>query len=174
MQLVAYGAQDIYLTGNPQITFFKVVYRRHTNFSMQPMQIPLEGTITDAGGYFQTKISRSGDLLNKLWFDAHVSASNTTASGLAMSANDYFVWTRNTGAALIKDYSLQIGQQIIDKQDSDYLNIVSEVYDRYNDSWISLNNQFLSNKAYYNASNSINNDGENPNCELQLYIDLHF
>ena len=33
MQLVAYGAQDIYLTGNPQITFFKVVYRRHTNFS---------------------------------------------------------------------------------------------------------------------------------------------
>ena len=35
MQLVAYGAQDIYLTGNPQITFFKVVYSRHTNFSME-------------------------------------------------------------------------------------------------------------------------------------------
>ena len=38
MQLVAYGAQDIYLTGNPQITFFKVVYRRHTNFSMECIQ----------------------------------------------------------------------------------------------------------------------------------------
>ena len=38
MQLVAYGAQDIYLTGNPQITFFKVVYRRHTNFSMETIQ----------------------------------------------------------------------------------------------------------------------------------------
>ena len=38
MQLVAYGAQDIYLTGNPQITFFKVVYRRHTNFSMEAIR----------------------------------------------------------------------------------------------------------------------------------------
>ena len=35
MQLVAYGAQDVYLTGNPQMTFFKTVYRRHTNFSME-------------------------------------------------------------------------------------------------------------------------------------------
>ena len=172
--LAAKGNLDQHLIGNPQISFFKVVYRRHTNFSMQPIQIPLEGTITHTGGYFQTKISRSGDLLNKLWFDAHLSASNLTASGPAMSANDYFVWTRNTGAALIKDYSLTIGQQIIDKQDSDYLNIVSEVYDRFNDSWIPLNKQSLSNKSYYNASNSINNDGKNPNCELQLYIDLHF
>ena len=39
MQLVAYGAQDIYLTGNPQITFFKVVYRRHTNFAMELKEI---------------------------------------------------------------------------------------------------------------------------------------
>ena len=38
MQLVAYGAQDVYLTGNPQITFFKVVYRRHTNFSTESIQ----------------------------------------------------------------------------------------------------------------------------------------
>ena len=66
--LAAKGNLDQHLIGNPQISFFKVVYRRHTNFSMQPMQIPLEGTITETGGYFQTKISRSGDLLNKLWF----------------------------------------------------------------------------------------------------------
>jgi hypothetical protein len=172
--LAAKGNLDQHLIGNPQISFFKVVYRRHTNFSMQPMQIPLEGTITESGGYFQTKISRSGDLLNKLWFDAHISASNASAAGPGMNASHYFVWTRNTGAALIKDYSLQIGQQIIDKQDSDYLNIVSEVYDRFNDSWISLNKQMLSNKSYYNASNSINNDGKNHHCELQLYIDLQF
>ena len=43
MQLVAYGAQDVYLTGNPQITFFKVVYRRHTNFSMESIQQTLNG-----------------------------------------------------------------------------------------------------------------------------------
>ena len=43
MQLVAYGAQDIYLTGNPQITFFKVVYRRHTNFSMETIKQNISG-----------------------------------------------------------------------------------------------------------------------------------
>jgi len=170
--LAAKGSLDQHLIGNPQISFFKIVYRRHTNFSIQPMQIPQEGTITDTGGYFQTKISRSGDLINKLWFDARISASNTAMS--KPTSNEYFVWTRNTGAALIKDYSLNIGQQLIDKQDSDYLNIISEVYDRYSDSWISLNKQFLSNKSYYNASNSINNDNRNPYNELQLYIDLQF
>ena len=46
MQLVAYGAQDIYLTGNPQITFFKVVYRRHTNFSMEAIEQTWNGTST--------------------------------------------------------------------------------------------------------------------------------
>ena len=45
MQLVAYGAQDIYLTGNPQITFFKVVYRRHTNFSMECIDQTLNGAV---------------------------------------------------------------------------------------------------------------------------------
>ena len=42
MQLVAYGAQDIYLTGNPQITFWKVVYRRHTNFARESIEQTLE------------------------------------------------------------------------------------------------------------------------------------
>ena len=44
MQLVAYGAQDIYLTGNPQITFFKVVYRRHTNFAVESIEQTFNGS----------------------------------------------------------------------------------------------------------------------------------
>ena len=48
MQLVAYGAQDVYLTGNPQITFFKVVYRRHTNFAMESMRTPSTGLLASA------------------------------------------------------------------------------------------------------------------------------
>jgi hypothetical protein len=48
MQLVAYGAQDVYLTGNPQITFFKVVYRRHTNFAMESIENPFNGARTSA------------------------------------------------------------------------------------------------------------------------------
>jgi len=65
MQLVAYGAQDIYLTGNPQITFFKVVYRRHTNFSMEHIEQTING-IPTWGGSVQFAISRTGDLLHKM------------------------------------------------------------------------------------------------------------
>ena len=61
MQLVAYGAQDIYLTGNPQITFFKIVYRRHTNFSMEIAEQSISGTPSN-GGISDIKISRIGDL----------------------------------------------------------------------------------------------------------------
>jgi len=168
--LAVKGNLDQHLIGNPQISFFKVVYRRHTNFSMVPMQIPLEGTITESGGYFQTKISRSGDLINKLWFEVQISASCTVDIG----DGDYFTWTRNTGAAYIKDYSLQIGQQIIDKQDSDFLNIYSEINDRFNDSWPGLNKSVARDKVYYNKDFSINHAELNPKGYLQLYIDLHF
>ena len=61
MQLVAYGAQDIYLTGNPQITFFKVVYRRHTNFSMESIQQTIDGSIAKNSSVSST-ISRNGQI----------------------------------------------------------------------------------------------------------------
>ena len=66
MQLVAYGAQDIYLTGNPQITFFKVVYRRHTNFSMEAIQQTFSGS-SGSGGSPVCTISRNGDLVHKMY-----------------------------------------------------------------------------------------------------------
>ena len=66
MQLVAYGAQDIYLTGNPQITFFKVVYRRHTNFSMEAIEQTFNGTVGDNARVTAT-ISRNGDLVGRLY-----------------------------------------------------------------------------------------------------------
>ena len=68
MQLVAYGAQDIYLTGNPQITFFKVVYRRHTNFSMEAIEQVFNGTQT-WGAQISATISRNGDLVHKMYYE---------------------------------------------------------------------------------------------------------
>ena len=67
MQLVAYGAQDIYLTGNPQITFFKVVYRRHTNFSMEVIEQTINGTstLTTSNTSGTVTVSRNGDLVAK-------------------------------------------------------------------------------------------------------------
>ena len=68
MQLVAYGAQDIYLTGNPQITFFKVVYRRHTNFSMEAIEQTWNGSDTTDGRCTAT-ISRNGDLVHRMYLE---------------------------------------------------------------------------------------------------------
>ena len=167
--LTAKSAIDQNLIGNPQISFFKIVYRRHTNFSIQQLQIDKQ-SIDKNGGELDTKIPNSGDLLHKLWIDVIINASNTALPGNSL----YFVWTRNTGAALIKDYSLQIGQHIIDKQDSNYLNIIADVEDVNNNSWIPLNKHFLTHKHYYNKENSINHDGNNPDGYLQLYIDIPF
>ena len=66
MQLVAYGAQDIYLTGNPQITFFKVVYRRHTNFSMECIEQTFNGT-AGFGARVSCNIARHGDLVTNIY-----------------------------------------------------------------------------------------------------------
>ena len=44
MQLVAYGAQDVYLTGNPEITLFKSVYKRHTQFTMEVIELSFDGS----------------------------------------------------------------------------------------------------------------------------------
>ena len=100
MQLVAYGAQDIYLTGNPQITFFKIVYRRHTNFSMEAIEQTFSGSTTTNGQCTST-ISRNGDLIHKLYLEI--------AGGKNWSQTD------NPGASFIKNITLEIGGQIIDK-----------------------------------------------------------
>ena len=99
MQLVAYGAQDIYLTGNPQITFFKVVYRRHTNFSMEAIEQTWNGTST-ADGRCTATISRNGDLVHRMYIEV-----NTT--DCVRSENPRHSW--------IKTVELEIGGQLIDK-----------------------------------------------------------
>ena len=79
MQLVAYGAQDVYLTGNPQITFFKVVYRRHTNFSMESIEQVFNGT-ADFGKKVTATISRNGDLVNRVWVVINTPAGRSFVS----------------------------------------------------------------------------------------------
>ena len=103
MQLVAYGAQDIYLTGNPQITFFKVVYRRHTNFSMESIEQTWNGSSTTNGRCTAT-ISRNGDLVYRMYLE--VGCAGAACQMLA---------TDNPGSAFIKSVELEIGGQKIDK-----------------------------------------------------------
>ena len=101
LQLVAYGAQDVYLTGNPQITFFKVVYRRHTNFSIESIQQTFNGSAT-LGSRVTCQISRNGDLVHKVYLQATVNFTEGTAS-------------QNIGHWLIKQVEVEIGGQMIDR-----------------------------------------------------------
>ena len=76
MQLVAYGAQDVYLTGNPQITFFKVVYKRHTNFAVEAIEQTFNGAV-DFGKKSEVQITRNGDLITKMYLKATLESSFT-------------------------------------------------------------------------------------------------
>ena len=113
MQLVAYGAQDIYLTGNPQITFFKVVYRRHTNFSMEAIQQTVNGTQSPAaaGGSSGTvTISRNGDLVHKVY---------VRVTGDVLVTSD--------GNNVVNEVELEIGGQKIDKHNAEYMKVMNEL-----------------------------------------------
>ena len=112
MQLVAYGAQDIYLTGNPQITFFKVVYRRHTNFSMESIQQTFNGAI-DFDRKVTCTISRNGDLIHRIYLQVEFAAGSTLNA-----------WA---GHKLVKSVEIEIGGQRIDKHYGDWLHIWNEL-----------------------------------------------
>ena len=81
LQLVAYGAQDVYLTGNPQITFFKVVYRRHTNFSIEAIEQTINGN-SNFGSRVTIQLTRNGDLINRIYFNAVLTNSKTAGTTL--------------------------------------------------------------------------------------------
>ena len=120
MQLVAYGAQDIYLTGNPQITFFKVVYRRHTNFAVEAIQQTFNGN-ADYGRTVNCSINRNGDLITKMYLVVEVAAQNKTSS---------WGFCRRMGLALVESVQIKIGGSIIDEHYGDWLNIWYELTQR--------------------------------------------
>ena len=119
MQLVAYGAQDLYLTSNPQVTFFKVVYRRHTNFATESVEQPFSGT-PDFGRKATCEIQRSGDLISKMYIRAELPA-------LDAGTGKKIAWCSKVGHALISSVELNIGGVQIDKQYGDWLNVWYEL-----------------------------------------------
>ena len=107
MQLVAYGAQDIYLTGNPQITFFKVVYRRHTNFAMETVGQTFSGT-PGASKTVVATVSRNGDLVGRMYVTSTLSSTTD-------------------GASLVDSAEVEIGGQKIDKHTAEWMQIANEL-----------------------------------------------
>ena len=119
MQLVAYGAQDVYLTGNPQITFFKVVYRRSTNFSMESIEQTFNGS-ADFGKRVQAVVSRNGDLIHRTYLQVDL----PTVTVPALTA---FRWLNWVGHTLISTVDVEIGGQRIDRHYSTFLHIWNEL-----------------------------------------------
>jgi hypothetical protein len=113
MQLVAYGAQDIYLTGNPMITYFKVVYRRHTNFAMESILQTFNGT-TGFSNRVTALISRNGDLVSGMTLEVILPGSNAP-------------YVNDVGHHLIQQVEVEIGGQLIDRHYGDWLEIWAQL-----------------------------------------------
>lgn len=126
MQLVIYGAQDIYITGNPQITFFKVVYRRHTNFAYEAIKQTFQAFDPDFGKTNNLAIiSRTGDLVHQLYLE--VITPSITVYDINNNVVTDATWTYGLGNAMIQQTWLQIGGQTIDTHYAEWLNIWTEL-----------------------------------------------
>jgi hypothetical protein len=146
LQLVAYGAQDVFLTGNPQITYFKTIYKRHTNFSIESIEIPVDGYIK-LGSLFSTTIARRGDLLSNIILEIDWDMSGVPAS-----------W--RIGHQIIDFVELEIGGQVIDKQ-----------YGAWMDIWSQLTHN---NENMEKLSRMLSGQLTNKNNNSKTYIPLQF
>ena len=128
MQLVAYGAQDVYLTGNPQITFWKVTYRRHTNFAMESIEQTFNGQ-ADFGRRVQCTISRNGDLAYRTYLQ--VTLPEIGQDGCCGDVDDcdktFARWLDYPGEQLISMVEVEIGGQRIDRQYGDWMHIWNQL-----------------------------------------------
>ena len=170
MQLVSSGPQDIYLTGNPEITFFKVVYRRHTNFSIECIEQIIDGYISSDESTTTTTISRHGDLITNMHLD--VKFPNYTTG---ITNGTYINWTNNTGHAYVKSVELTIGGKTIDTHYGHWMDIWNELSDHDKNEKILINKH--SKKSEYLQNNrTITTSGVKTNTlpGLQVYIPLKF
>jgi len=133
--LVAYGEENIILSNDPQITFFKIVYRRYTNFSIETVQTNF---IYQAvfGKKYSVEISKLGDLLHKMWLvielpdiPINFNINNTVNERLK------FKWASKIAYALIDYVEIEIGGQTIDRQWGEWMNVLNELnFNNFNSS----------------------------------------
>ena len=125
MQLVAYGAQDVFLTGTPEITFWKVSYRRHTNFAMESIEQTFSGQ-ADFGRRVTCTISRNGDLCYRTYLQVTLPEINQS---MAATGTDgvYARWLDYIGEQMVAQVEVEIGGQRIDRQYGDWMHIWNQV-----------------------------------------------
>jgi hypothetical protein len=119
MQIVAYGAQDLFLTGTPEITYWKVSYRRHTNFAMESIEQTFQGQ-ADFGRRVSAVLSRNGDLAYRTYLQVTLPEINQDMS-------PYARWLDYIGEQMISQVEVEIGGQRIDRQYGDWMHIWNQL-----------------------------------------------
>ena len=123
MQLVAYGAQDVYLTGEPKVTFFQTAYKRHTNFAMETVQQTVAGAL-NPGGLTSVTLSRSGDLVG----DMFVVLQPTSSSSSNLTTNNSVADMAWVSERAFSSVEVFIGGQSIDKHYQMWFRLYAEVF----------------------------------------------
>jgi len=125
IQLVAQGSSDLFLTSDPQITFFKMVYRRHTNFSSEV--IPIAFNAPNFGKRVSVTLGRSGDLIRNIHLVIELPRIEQFYSNEKLDKISKFSWIKRIGYGIIKTVEIEIGGELLDKHYGDWLNIWHEI-----------------------------------------------
>jgi hypothetical protein len=156
LQLVAQGKQDVFITGNPQITWFKMVYRRYTNFAVESQTMFFDGD-PDFGKRLSCLVPRRGDLLGPMILELSLPQLYLT-DGTAVS------YCNSIGHAIIDEVSIEIGEQEIDKQTGEWMEI-----------WSSLTTTADKRDGFYDMIGKVDAyTTPQLNGPLKLYVPLHF
>lgn len=156
LQLVALGKQDVFLTGNPQMTWFKMVYRRYTNFAIESQAMYFDGT-SDFGKRITCLVPRRGDLLSQVILEV-------TLPALTLTTGEAVSYVNSIGHALIQEITLEVGEQEIDRQNGEWMEI-----------WSNYTTTTDKQTGFYNMIGKV--DGYSPPTlfgPLKLYIPLRF
>jgi hypothetical protein len=122
MHLAAYGIEDMFLTNDPQITYFKIVYRRHTNFSIEEIRQNFI-QISDFGTKITANISKAGDLIEKTTLVINLPKINKFKDGITQIA-----WVKNIGYRIIKSISIEINGRTISKHYGEWMYLWNEMF----------------------------------------------
>lgn len=168
MQIVMIGEQDLYITGNPKITYFKIVYRRHTHFAIESIEQLYDDAPDINISNYNILLSKSGDLVSQMYFQIELPAY--TDSDIVN--NNY--WIYGIGNAFISKISISLGGQTIDTQYGDWLNIWSELAYKggyaSHDGYDRMVGNILSNSSYYKGQLA----GLSMGVKQVLYVPLQF
>jgi hypothetical protein len=161
IQLAALGSQDFYLTANPQISFFKTVYRRYTNFSMDFFRINPEGNLglnDQEVVTYKFKIERNADLINQIYF-------NFTLPDIYSPDNLDFRWVKNIGFNIIEKASIYIGGSVIDEHYGEWFQVWHELTTPLDKKDV-LDKMIGNVVEFYDPANAPGNLGLYPNASI--------